>query len=393
MVLPLFFLIFLMCLSHFIIDFMLSIWPVYKTIAHIDLAAAGLLLAAAVLIGELMQLIFGKLIDKGHFRILLILGPLLGSVAVLFPYVGSYPLFLLLIIGTCIGSAAIHPSAVSVLGGLDIKRKALLMGCFQTAGNLGMGVGQLSFSWVYEQVAGHTAVLFIPAILLSLLLLISRKKLPYAPAQNKEHVSLKLIFKFFQSKPLRCLYMVQLTSQTVLWSLVFLLPDFLVSRHHSEWVCLGGGHLVLMLGAAATAILSGLIGDKLTPAKTILGSFVLVCIAFYTFIAIPTIPTAGLLSLLFVVGGLLGSISPLALVMGNALVPSHRGMISAFLMGLVWILSEGLGIGMSGVIADLFTEDAPANALACLGSALFIGTFFAFKLVPYQSEKFSLETA
>lgn len=389
--LPLFFLIFLMCLSHFVIDFMLSIWPVYKTIAHIDLAAAGLLLAGAVVVGELMQLIFGKLIDKGRFRLLLIIGPLLGTAAVLFPYVGTYPLFLLLITCVCIGSAAVHPTCVSVLGGLDIKRRALLMCSFQTAGTIGMGVGQLSFTWAYEQLAGHTLILAIPTVILCALLFITEKRLPFAAPQHKEHVSLKMILQFFRSKSLFALYIIQLTSQTVLWSLVFLLPDFLESKKLSEWVCFGGGTLVMMLGGSVTAVLAGSLADKLSPIKTIFGSLLAACLAFYAFVATPFESTWLLLTLLFLVGGFLGAISPLVLVMGNSLVPSHRGLVSAFLMGLVWIVSEGAGIGMSGVVADLFSEDRPAKALTCFGALLFIGTFFAYKLLPSRQEKLSPE--
>ena len=88
------------------------------------------------------------------------------------------------------------------------------------------------------------------------------------------------------------------------------------------------------------------------------------------------------LPLLFLIGAFLGSMTPLALALGGELAPQNRGLVSAFLMGMVWIVSESIGIGCSGFLADCFHEDAPAKALACLGLFLFVGATFAYKLIP-----------
>ena len=367
---PLIRLVILVALGHFVIDFMLSIWPVYKTMARLDLAKAGLIAAGSIVAGELMQLYFGKLIDKGYQRMLLILGPLLASAAIFFPYFGSYFPFFILILFTCIGSAAFHPTAASLLTSLDTPRKALLLGFFQTAGNFGMGVGQFFFAKTYDVLYGHTAVLILPVIALALMIWLS--KAPISKPSTTEKISLKIIFKFFRSKPLRSLYIVQVANQTILWSTVFLLPDFLVARGAPHWVCFGGGHFALLLGATIVCIPISMLSTKITPAKTILGSFVLTICLYYFLLGATTLAGPALLVTLFAVGGLLGSMTPLSLALGNELAHQSRGMVSAFLMGLVWIVSEGIGIGLSGSLADLFTDDAPAKALACLGAFLFV---------------------
>jgi len=381
-------LVFLVALGHFTIDFMLSIWPVYKTMAHLDLAKAGLVAAASIFVGELTQLYFGKLIDKGYQKKLLILGPLLGSAAVFFPYFSSFSIFFVLILLTCLGSAAFHPTAASLLGALDTPRKALFFGFFQTAGNFGMGVGQFFFAQTYELLDGHTAVLLVPVIALTLLVIFVKAPLSQVPSTEK--ISLKIIGKFFQSKPLRSLYFVQVANQTILWSTVFLLPDFLVSRGYEHWICYGGGHFVLLLGATLICIPVSYISDKITPAKTQMVSFIATIILYYLFIFTTDMPTAQLFTLLFVIGGLLGSMTPLSLALANEVAGSNRGMVSAFLMGLVWIVSEGIGIGLSGTIADLFESDGPAKALACIGVFLFVGTYFSYSLLSSEKEKLTI---
>jgi MFS transporter, FSR family, fosmidomycin resistance protein len=272
---PLVRLVLLVALGHFVIDFMLSIWPVYKTMARLDLAKAGLIAAGSIIAGELMQLYFGKLIDRGYQRMLLIMSPLLASAAIFFPYFGSYSLFFLLILLTCIGSAAFHPTAASLLGALDTPRKATLFGFFQTAGNFGMGVGQFLFAQTYDILYGHTAVLILPVLALSFMIWISNASISKpTDAKASEKISMSIIVSFFRSKPLRSLYFAQVANQTILWSTVFLLPDFLVARGAPHWVCFGGGHFTLLLGATVGCIPMSMLGAKITPAKTILGSFV-----------------------------------------------------------------------------------------------------------------------
>ena len=58
--------------GHFLIDFMIGIWPVYKTLAGMDLRVAGVMTAVAVAFGEGSQLFFGPFGDYGYKRSILI---------------------------------------------------------------------------------------------------------------------------------------------------------------------------------------------------------------------------------------------------------------------------------------------------------------------------------
>ena len=99
---------FVLWLGHFFVDFMISIWAVYKTMAHIDLAIAGLISTFCAFTGEGMQLVFGSLSDKGYRKPLIALGILSTAGVSLLPYTDSFTLMWLLFLITCLGSGAFH---------------------------------------------------------------------------------------------------------------------------------------------------------------------------------------------------------------------------------------------------------------------------------------------
>jgi FSR family fosmidomycin resistance protein-like MFS transporter len=366
--------------GHFMVDFMLSIWPVYKTIMQIDLAEAGMIAVGAVLVAEAMQVLFGRLIDRGFAKPLIIFGFLMAAISAFFPYGETTLFFLIVYLCTCIGSAAFHPTAASILTAMPHQKKNLLVCAFQAGGMLGTACGQLSFSWTLFSLQRHTEILVIPSLCLAVFVLFYVKKHMIPQKSDADGAPFAIIKQFFQFKPLRFLYIIQVCNQIILWSFIFLLPDFLSQRGHSTWISFGGGHLFFMLGAAVTAIPAALLADKLTVPKTIFWVSIVSLIFLYTAVGIYEIPSPLLLANLFILGALLGVVPPLAIAYGSDLAPKNRGLVTAFLMGLVWIVSETIGLGGSSFIANLFEEDGPAISLACINLFGFIGACFAYKL-------------
>lgn len=377
----------LVCLGHFAVDFSLGIWPVYKTMAGLDFAIAGMIAASSVVLAEGLQAYFGGLSDKGYQRELLLLGIALSTLATCFSYAHSAFFFLFLFLGTCLGSSAFHPTAASILSGFEGKNASTIMGIFTAAGMMGLGVSQMIFAWTYATFDGHTSVLAIPSLVLAITVFFyfKGKTAPSKEATSGHH-SFALYFRFMKVKGLRALYFSMLGNQIVLWSLVFLLPDFLKERGFASWIVLGGGHLCLMVGATIGPPLFGYLADKISTRQVIILGSILTPVLFYMLL-LPVQLTEGLLfSLLFSLGAILGSVPPLIWAWGGRLVPQHRGVISAFLMGFVWIVSEGLGLGLSGYLASLFTENPAATALACMGSMQLLCSFANLQ-IPRSSEE------
>ena len=137
-------------LAHFLVDVMIGFWSVYKTLAHLDLAIAGLIAGICPFIGEGMQVIFGSLGDKGFRKALLIFGIGATCANALISYTDQYfPLFLLYLL-TNIGSGAFHPTAVAIASSLTKNRKGLFVTIFASGGALGLGVSHMIFTHYYQ---------------------------------------------------------------------------------------------------------------------------------------------------------------------------------------------------------------------------------------------------
>lgn len=368
-------------IAHFLVDFMIGIWPVYKTMAHLDLAKAGFISGICAFIGEGLQIAFGPLSDRGYRKLLIICGLLATAACSMVSYTTDYILLFLLFLSVCVGSGAFHPSAVGLIGSLTLEKKGLLIGIFASGGALGMASSQLIFSNSHSFFEGNTIFLVIPTVLLVLSLLFY----PLHGAENSnrkmvQRINLKAFAELFRRRDLSALYFTQICNSSILWGFIFLLPDILLSRGHANWVCFGGGHMCLILGSAIMMVPAGYLADKYSSKSVLINATIAGAILLYLFYFLSETSPAVIFAILFMLGGVIGVCNPIAIALGNRLSPESPGMISAFLMGMVWCVAEGVGQFGGGLLTKLFVEDAPAKALACLGVLFFIGLAFCQRL-------------
>lgn len=375
------------CVGHFLVDFMLGIWPVFKTMAGLNLAVAGFLAGGCVVFGEGLQGYVGALCDRGYQRLLLLVGIGLPCAACFFGYAESYLVFFVFYLCACLGSAAFHPTAASILASVNTVNRSSLMGLFTASGMLGLGISQVLYSWTHYSNNGSTAILALPSIVLAVITYFFMRQKKVSSTENKEKTSsMSLYMRFLRIKELRALYISMLGNQIVLWSLVFLLPDFLQERGYDSWVVFGGGHLFLMAGAAIGPPILGYIADRVSTRYVIIFTSTFTLIGFYGLLAPAILSQEVLFGLLFMLGSMLGSVPPLIWALGAQMVPQHKGVISAFLMGFVWIFSESLGLGLSGYLATLFTETPATYALALMGTVQIVSCFANMQLPKTDQE-------
>lgn len=380
-------LLILVALAHFCIDVNLSIWPVFKTMWHLDITWAGILYGVTVIIGEFLQLFFGALISRGYQRQLFVLGLLLGSAPLFLPYVHGYPFFFIALLLTGIGSAAFHPTSASLLGEITGHHKAFALGVFQMCGNAGMAVGQISFVAVYAWLQGQTYLLIFPILILITIGLFSKQLQPNV-LHHREPVYLRDCFRFFKTVPLRNLYFVQLLCQAVFWGFVFLLPDLLLYKGYPDAIVYGGGNCSFFLGAAFGCVPAGYLKRFFPASKLITACIACSFVLFYCILFIP-LPVKAFMVVQFCFGGFIGAIMPLALDLGIFFVPHKKGMISAFLMGLVWMISEGLGVGTISLLTNVFASHAIIKSLALFGLTLIGAYQCAKKLSKYEQSGYT----
>lgn len=377
--------------SHFLADVMIGIFPVYKTIAGLDLAIAGLIAAICPFIGEGMQVVFGSLGDKGYRRVLLQLGLLGTCAAAFFAYTTNYWVLAFLYLITCLGSGAFHPSAVAIASSLTQKRRALFVTIFASGGYLGFAISQLVFSEAYFNFGGQTALLALPNLFLVLLIsLLGFQGRGSTPSPSNRRYGFSAFKKLFRCKALVNIYWMQVCNQAVYWGIIFLLPDVLSERGLDPWITYGGGHMCFILGAALIIVPGGYLADKHSPKVVLLAGTLSGAVLLYTFLGME-FSAPGTLLMLLSIGATLGMSNPVAVALGNHILPSRPGLVSAFLMGLVWCISEGIGPGGGGLMTKLFTENAPVKSLAILGTLLFVGLNFTARL-PYRvTEEYDID--
>ncbi len=362
---------------------MIAIWPIYKSLVKMDLAVAGLIAAVCITIGEGLQLWFGLLAEKGYRKILIMLGVLLTSTAIVLPYASPIFVISLICFATAIGSASFHPPATGLLSQLSPNKKGLAITFFYTGGSLGMACSPLIFSQTYRTFHGHTwPILLIPLFLFVFLYFHDFPE----RSKGKSELSLQTFKNFFRQKELLHLYWTQVATQTVYWSFVFLLPDILLTKNAPEWIAFGGGHLAMMLGSFLLMLPAGHLSDRYTSKRVLLCASGCSIVLLLIFLGLPFTSPITVLPFLFVLGGALGVINPVAVALGNKLAPDNPSMISACLMGLVWCVAESLGPGISGVLTKFFSAAAPIKAMQVM-AAFFIWGFYSISKLPQEEKR------
>ena len=376
----------LLWLGHFLVDFMIGIWPVYKTMASLDLATAGIMVGFCAFAGEGMQLVFGSLSDRGYRKMLILSGVFMTASSVFFAYTENYTLLFILLLVNYLGSGAFHPSAVGLIGSLPSPRKGLLVTIFATGGSLGMASSQFIFSNIYETFSGHTIFLIIPTLALLAFSIFYRfigvQKSKDAAAGKK--IDFRAYLDCFKNRSIVLLFISQVCNQTIMWGTNFLLPDVLYTRGYDSWLCYGGGHFFYIIGGVLTLIPAGYLADKYSSRSVILIATILGLGFFYLFVLNPELSPTILLSVLFMMGACLWVVNPVSVALGNRLMPDKPGVVSALLMGLVWCISESTGPAGGGLLTKLFEEDAPAKVLMCMGVLLVVNIFVVLKLPKHQ---------
>jgi MFS transporter, FSR family, fosmidomycin resistance protein len=378
------FLIAILWLGHFLVDMMIGIWSVHKTISGLNLAIAGLIGGVCAFAGEGMQVLFGSLCDKGYQKALIIGGAIATTASSWFVSTESYYILFLLYLLTCMGSGAFHPSAVSTMSDLG-SRQGLLIGLFTTGGSLGMAFSQILYMRTHAWFEGQVQWLSLPVVLLVLAASLAPIKKRPANTAPPHHRGLKVFVRFFKQKEFLALYINQVCLASLYWGAMFLLPDILSTRGYSPSLSFGGGHMIYILSGALMMVPAGYLADRFSSRIVILCATLISLCFFYLFLFQPYLEEYTVYLLLFAIGSCLGIITPTGVALGTRSAPNQKGAVGAFCMGLVWCVSEGIGLGLGGFLATCFEEDAPAKALSILGS-LFIVALGAAYALPQKEE-------
>jgi len=373
--------------THLLLDFFTGIWPIYKTMAEIDLAKAGLIAGISGFIGEFLQIFFGYFSDRGHRKKILMLGLLLSSCILWITFTDGILSSFFILLLLMLGSGAFHPAGAGLAGFLSPQQKGRNILFFACGGAVGLAFSQLAFTRIFSHFNGHALVLFLPVLVMLVILALYR--LP--EQQENRKLSLREFFQPLKrvKGPLTLLYITQVFNFTLITAFIFLLPDLMNSREAHSWLCMGGAHLSFILGGALAMIPAGYLCDRYGPKSVLLSIIFLACFLLYNFLYQPSLSSVQTALFLASLGAAMATINPILVSWGNKLVPESPSTVSGLLMGFAWCLSN-FGATWAGLIAKSASGEPISTTLKWLGLLLGAG-FLLILCMPQMSRSLEAE--
>lgn len=368
----------LLCFSHFFIDLYSSALSAFQPILvdrlHMTLAQAGVLGGLLVFSSSTLQPIYGYLSDRLHSKLFTALAPAVAGIFIsLLGLAPSYGLAVALVLLGGAGIASFHPqgSARATLG--ITENRGRWMAVFISSGTLGLAFGPTFFSLLITKGGAEQAWLgAIPGIVVTLLLLwlMPEADIPADRMKAKfDWQPLKAVWR-----PLTLLYFSVFVRSIVQISFTQFLPLYL---NRERGLSLGSSSLALTLYLASGALggfVGGHLADKFGGRRVILISFA----GSLPFLALFFLASGWLSYVGLALGGLFLLFTiPVNVVMGQALVPSQAGTVSALMMGFAWGTAGMIFIPLVGWAADHTTLE---TALASLLIFPVLGYLLTLKL-------------
>jgi MFS transporter, FSR family, fosmidomycin resistance protein len=347
--------------GHLAVDLCTGIWPVYKTLAGLDLALAGLIATVGGVLGNGLQIVFGVLADRGWRKAALVVGTLLSGAVLFAPATNTVVSLLLLVLGTSVGSAAFHPAGTGAASGLSHSRTGLMVALFLAGGYVGDALSQLVFTATFHATGGQTGLLY--AIPLGAAAAIGLW-VPSVPGTAQSFAEWRRTFGAVRG-PLSALFAIQVFTSAVNVAIIFLLPELLLARHAPGWMAQGGAHFALVLGGSLALVPAGHAADRIGARWVLVGTNVLSGLLFVAFVFEAASPAVALL-LVAGFGAFNSANNVVAVAEGNRMLPGHGSGVSALLMGLPWCVAS-LSASIAGRLADPVHGGTPAAALGFVG--------------------------
>ncbi|KAG6559624.1 Major Facilitator Superfamily [Candidatus Rhabdochlamydia oedothoracis] len=367
--------------SHLILDFFTGIWPIYKTLFHIDLTKAGILAGISGFMGESLQLGFGYTSDRGHRKVIMMLGLGLASSILWMTFTDHLFFSFCLLLLMMLGSSSFHPAAVGFASKLSENHKGRYILLFSSSGAIGLAISQLTFIKTIAFFNGHALIFYIPVLILLILLLFYPldAKIETTPFSIKQALQL-----FLQHKRLLLpLYLIQIANVTLSAAFIFLLPDLMQTKECHIWLCQGGAHFCFILGGAVCMIITGYLCDRYNCKYVLLTVIISALFLFYSFLLQSSIPSWKTVIFLTCLGGMIGTMNPLVVSWANQCLSEHPSTISALLMGSAWCIAN-LGPTWAGLISKTVSMQPIISTLYIM-SSLMVVAFFLVLITPQGS--------
>jgi FSR family fosmidomycin resistance protein-like MFS transporter len=343
----------LILLSHAVVDSCQNILPVVLPLLRdrfgLSYSQVGLAAALLTISSSLIQPVFGWMSDRWGTQWFLPAGivwtgMLMGMVGL----VPNYWTLLLVLVLTGVGTAAFHPVAAMAAAHAARNQRGLGMSFFSVGGNLGFALGPILMTWILLLGFGlqGTTLLILPGLVAAGFVHVYRREIevPFVKAKERHRQ---------ERAPIPWPKLSALCGLITLRSwgysgLIIFLPLFLREQGIDLSVA-GRALFVFLFFGALGGMLGGHLSDRVGRKQVIATSPLT-----FPFLMAAALALSGPSRwILLAVAGmaLLASFS-VTVVFAQELLPQHLGLASGLTLGLAFG-AGGLGVGMSGLMADL----------------------------------------
>jgi len=343
----------LILLSHAVVDSCQNILPVVLPLLRdrfgLSYSQVGLAAALLTISSSLIQPVFGWMSDRWGTQWFLPAGivwtgMLMGMVGL----VPNYWTLLLVLVLTGVGTAAFHPVAAMAAAHAARNQRGLGMSFFSVGGNLGFALGPILMTWILLLGFGlqGTTLLILPGLVAAGFVHVYRREIevPFVKAKERHRQ---------ERAPIPWPKLSALCGLITLRSwgysgLIIFLPLFLREQGIDLSVA-GRALFVFLFFGALGGMLGGHLSDRVGRKQVIATSLLT-----FPFLMAAALALSGPSRwILLAVAGmaLLASFS-VTVVFAQELLPQHLGLASGLTLGLAFG-AGGLGVGMSGLMADL----------------------------------------
>ncbi len=268
---------------------------------------------------------------------------IVGTVMLASLLVPTYPLVLLCISVSGLGSAIFHPEGAKIVNRLSGKAKGKGAGFFSVGGNAGFALGSLFLGTL---LLGNPALRYLfalPNIVIGILLFLATKKqfvrlLP----QSEPSGAAKANIRISMNLPLLALLGMVLTRATVNSGISTFVPLYYTSFLHGSSAYAASLLTVYLAAGAAGTLLGGPLSDRYGSKKVMLYSILPVAPLLYLF---KVWDGVGAFISLALVSVFLAATFTSSLVMAQKMMPDNIATASGLTLGF------SIGLGAMGVLA------------------------------------------
>jgi MFS transporter, FSR family, fosmidomycin resistance protein len=382
--------------AHAMIDFMgMSVWPVYKTLAGLDVAKAGWIATVVGMGGTALQPLFGSIADRFGPRRVILIGALLTSFALLlgpladyqaeldhrlptwFGLSGFYLVVFMILAAGRLGQDMFHPAGAGLAGSFSVRRGSMFLAVFISIGSIGFGLSQIGFRTAYNNLGHHTEILLIPAAILWVFVWRWCR-----PAEVSRSERISVIGSLYALRPLAgqilALFLILAISSGVMSGLFFLMPEFAHEKGYPAWIGQGGAFGLIVFGAMVFMVPMGHLADRIGRRRILMAMMILSAISYHAIVRL-TLPVPAFALLCIVGGAFLGTVNPLGVAFGQRIAPpGNVSIVSAILMGWAWCL----GSTVPSIVGELYQYlgHNASKTLVLLGAANVVMVLIGFLL-------------